>query len=142
MSVHELVSDEAWIYATLANDTQLSTSAPGGVFAYLAPDGTTTPYVVFSLQSPGNDSLTMNAVRLLTNPLYQVVAVGESSKMSDIVAAASRIDDLMKRTSGTVTGGYIAACYREQPVQKAEIINTVIWRSLGGLYRLASEQTT
>lgn len=142
MSAHELVSAEEWIYNTLSNDTPLLTSAPGGVFAAMAPDGTATPYVVFGLQSGGVDTLTMNAVRLITNPLYQIVVTGEASKMSDIVAAASRIDDLMKRASGTVTGGYIADCHREQPLVKNELINTVVWRSIGGLYRMIVEQNT
>lgn len=142
MSVHELASADLWIAGTLAGDSTLAGYAPGGVFADLAPDGTTTPYVVYALQSPGPDTLTANAVRLLTNPLFQVVAVGEASKMAAIVNAASRIDDLLKRASGTVTGGYIAVCYREQPLQKSELINTVVWRSIGGLYRLILEQTT
>lgn len=142
MSVHELASAETWLEATLSGDLTLMGYAPGGVFAYMAPDGTPTPYVVFGEQSPGNDSLTANAVRLLTNPLYQVVVTGEASKMSSIVNAASRLDDLLKRASGTVVGGYIAVCYREQPLQKAELINTVVWRSIGGLYRMTVEQTT
>lgn len=142
MSVHELTAADVWIDATLSQDTELSGYAPGGVYADMAPDGTPTPYIVFSLQSGGVDSLTANAVRLLTNPLYQIVATGESSKMSSIVNAASRIDDLLKRTSGTVNGGYVAVCYREQPLQKPELINTVVWRSIGGLYRMILEQTT
>lgn len=142
MSVHELTSAELWLQATLADDSTLLGYAPGGVFAAMAPDGTTTPYVVFGLQSPGVDTLTANAVRLLANPLYQIVAVGEASKMSGIVAAASRIDDLLKRASGTVSGGYVAVCYREQPLMKNELINTIVWRSIGGLYRMIVEQTT
>lgn len=142
MSVHELTSAEAWLNATLSDDSTLLGYAPGGVFADLAPDGTATPYVIFTLQSPGADSLTMNVVRLLTNPLYQVVVVAESSKMTAIVNAASRLDDLLKRTAGTATGGDISSCYREQPVEKTQLINTVKWKSVGGLYRLQIQQTT
>lgn len=142
MSRHELASAQEWLYTTLSGDATLAGYAPGGVYPDLAPDGTATPYVVFSLQSPGVDSLTMAAVRVLANPLYQVVCVAEASKFVAVANAASEIDDLLKRTSGTVTGGYIGSCYREQPVEKAELINTVVWKSLGGLYRLAVEQNT
>jgi hypothetical protein len=141
MSRHELASAEEFLFTTLSDATLLS-YAPGGVHNDTAPDGTPTPYVVFGLQSPVVDSRTMNEVRLLTNPLYQVVATGEASKMDDIVNAASRIDDLLKRDSGDVTGGEISACYREQPVTKNELVNTQKWKSIGGLFRLEIQQST
>lgn len=142
MSVHELVSAEQWLYATLSGDATLAGYAPGGVFADQAPDGTETPYVIFTDQSGGVDSLTMNAIRVLSNPLYQVIAVAEASKFASVASAASRIDDLLKRTDGTATGGAILSCYREQPLIKSETINTQKWKSVGGLYRLLLVQTT
>lgn len=142
MSVHELASAFQWLYATLSGDATLAGYAPGGIFADLADEGTATPYVVFNVQSPGVDTLTANAVRIFAKPLYQVVAVGEAEKMTNIANAASQIDALLKRTSGTVTGGLMAVCYREQPLEKAELINTIKWKSLGGLYRILVEQTT
>lgn len=142
MSVHELVSAEEWLYSVLAKDTTLQGYAPGGVFADLAPDGTPTPYVIYTDQSGGADSRTMNGVRLLTNPLYQVIAVAEVSKFSAVASAASRIDDLLKLDKGTATGGYISSCIREEPVTKNEEINAVKWKSVGGMYRLQIQQTT
>lgn len=142
MSRHELASALEWLNTTLTGDSTLLALAPGGVFADLAPDGTPTPYVTFGLQSPGNDSLTMNAVRVMATPLYQVIVTGPTSQMEAIDSASSELDDLLKRTSGTVAGGYIAACYREQPIEKSQLINTVQWKSLGGLYRLEIEQNT
>ena len=128
---------------TLSNDSQLTSYAPGGVFADLAPDGTPTPYVIFTNQSGGNDSLTMNDVRVLANPLYQIIAVAEASKYAAVTNAASRFDDIFKPpASGTVTGGYISSAHREQPITKNELINTIKWKSSGGLYRLTVQQTT
>jgi hypothetical protein len=145
VSVHELVAAEMWLNATLSGDTVLTAIATGGVFQDYAPDGTQPPWVIFTLQSPGNDSLTLNAVRVMTNPLYQIVVVGPASPPAMALAvanAASELDTLMKRTSGTVVGGYIADCHRESPLTKSETINTVKWKSTGGLFRLAIEQTT
>lgn len=143
MSVHELVSAETWLYGVLSNDTTLLGYAPGGVFADLAPDGTLTPYVIFNAQSPGVNSLTMNGVRLLSNPLYQVVATGPASQMSSIANAAAEIDKLLKPpASGTVAGGYISSSYQETPLMLSQVINTVKWKSIGGLYRLSVQQTS
>lgn len=142
MSVHELVSAERWLRETLSNDQTLLGFAPGGVFADQAPDGTATPYVIYTDQSGGVDSLTMNAVRVLSNPLYQIVAVAEVSKFDSVASAASYIDDLLKRTNGSTTGGLISACFREEPLIKNETINTQKWKSAGGLYRLQIQQTT
>ena len=142
MSVHELVSAEMWFISTLSGDSALMSIATGGVFQDYAPVGTQPPWVVFGLQSAGNDSLTFNKVRVLTTPLYQVIVEGPVSMAGAIANAANELDDLLKRTSGTVTGGYIASCYREQPLSKTSIINTVKWKSLGGLYRLEIEQNT
>ena len=141
MSVHELTIADMWLQTTLSDET-LAGFAPGGFHVDEAPDGTPTPYGIYALQSGGNDSLTMNVRRLLTNPLYQVMVTGEASKMSDIVSAASYVDDLLKRANGTVTGGYIAICFREMPLEKGETINDVKWKSVGGLYRLQIQQTT
>lgn len=142
MSVHELVAAEEWLYATLLGDTVLTGIATGGIFQDYAPDGTLPPWVIFALQSPGNDSLTLNAVRVMTNPLYQIVVVGPVSMAAAVANAASELDTLMKRTSGAVVGGYIADCHRESPLTKSETINTVKWKSTGGLFRLAIEQNT
>lgn len=141
MSQHEIVTALLWLQATLSGDSALVSYAPGGVHADDVPDGTVTPYITYGSQSGGVDSLTMNAVRLLTNPLYQVVATGPTSQMAAIASAASELDDLLKRTAGSVVGGLVSACYREQPVEKNERINAVKWKSIGGLYRLTIQQS-
>lgn len=148
MSTHEVVIALSWLNTTLTGDATLSSLAPGGVYRALAEpidnsgNPIATPYVVFGLQSPGNDTLTANAVRLLTNPLYQVKAVGPSSATEAVGLAASEIDDLLKRTAGSVTGGLVSACFREQPLELDELVNGEQFINIGGLYRLQIQQTT
>ena len=146
MSLHEVEIAMAWLYGALTGDatlTSLLASGAQGIWRAYAPPGTAPVYVIYGLQSGGNDTLTMNAVRLLTNPLYQVKAVGPAgSSMQSILDAASEIDNLLKRTSGTVAGGFVGVCYREQPLSVDELVNGEVWSNVGGMYRLQIQQTT
>jgi len=140
MSTHEVVAGFMWIYSVLSIDATLLASAPGGVYRSLAPPITASPYVIMAHQS-GMDVVTINAFRLMDNLLYQVKAVGPSSQMVAIAAAAARIDQLLGLASGTVTGGYIGSCYREQPIFVDESpINGEQYTNVGGLYRLQIKQ--
>jgi hypothetical protein len=123
-----------WLIATLKADSEFLTASPGGVHRGMAPPGTTTPFTIVAFQS-GTDVTTMNEVRLLSDVLYQVRAVGPATMAGDIVAAADRIDALFKRTSGTVSGVRID-CFRDSPLQYDELPNGIQWSNFGGLYHL------
>jgi len=142
MSLHEVEIALAWLYGAMTGDSTLTALVPGGFWRAYAPPSTSPVYVIFGLQSGGNDTLTMNAVRLLANPLYQIKAVGPASNMQAILDAASELDNLLKRTSGTIVGGYVGACYREQPLSVDELVNGEVWSNVGGMYRLQIQQTT
>lgn len=129
-----------WLYTTLSEDDALLSYAPGGVWRALAPDGTTTPFVIIAFQS-GMDVLSMNVVRLMTDVLFQVKVVGPALITSQLFNAADEIDTLLKRASGTVTGGTVLACYRESPLQLDELVNGEVWSNIGGLYRAAVQQS-
>lgn len=139
MSTAETIAGFTWLYNTLSGDSQLASLAPGGVWRAMAPPGTATPFVVFAMQS-GTDVLTMNAARLMTDNLFQVKAVGPAKSMQAVADAAARVDDLLKRTDGTVAGGAVLACYRESSLQLDELVTGELWTNLGGMYRLQIQQ--
>ena len=136
MSVMEQATGFKWLSSMLSSDTQLLAAAPGGVWRDLAPPDTATPYMIVSLQA-GQDVLTANAFRLFVYGVYQIKAVGPGNNYSGIVTAASRVDALLGRTSGTTTNGIILACYRETPLAVSEIVDGELWNNLGGFYRIA-----
>lgn len=148
MSVHEVQIALSFLYSTLAGDATLASLTPGGIWRGKAPplddNGNTlpTPYVVLGMQSGGNDTLTANAVRVMSKPLYQVHATGQADATQAVANAASEIDTLLKRTSGAVTGGLTLVCYRESPLEIDEDVNGEMWISIGGLYRLLLQQTS
>lgn len=90
-----------WLKSVLAADSTLAGYAPGGIWRALAPSGTATPFIVIAFQA-GTDVLTMNAIRLFVNPLYQVKMVGPATVSTTLAAGAAEIDLLLARTSGTI----------------------------------------
>ncbi len=140
MSVMEAYAGIKFLYNTLKGDTQLMALVTD-VYMNRAVDGAVPPFVILSHQA-GSDKLTANAIRLLTKSLYQVCVEGPDSISPILAAAAARIDDLLKRTNGTVAGAAIDACYREMPLLLGQPpVNGQEWSKMGGLYRLEIQAT-
>jgi hypothetical protein len=141
MSVHEVAMGFSFITATLKADSQWVTLSPGGVKRGKAPSGSLFPLTIISYQS-GIDVIFENAVRSSVNALYQIKAVGPSDNTQAIFDLASCIDELFKRTKGTVTGGNIIGCYRESPLAYEDDTAGIQYSHIGGLYRVRTEQTS
>jgi hypothetical protein len=132
-----------WIFSVLNADTNIATLAPGGCWRALAPPEVPgTPYIIVAYMS-GVDSLTMNAFRPLSKLLFQIKAVGPASNTQAIVNAAQEIETLFGGpTSGSVTGGFIDACYRDGPLAMDEIVTGELHTNIGGLYRLEVQRSS
>ncbi len=117
-------------------DATLMAIATGGVFQDYAPLGTTAPFIIVAQQS-SVDVNTVNGVRMFTNKLMQIKAIGPSSGFAALVAAVDRIDTLFKnvRNAGLPSGGVLAST-RESELSYSEIINGAAWSHLGALYRV------
>jgi|SRR5882762_5968292 len=126
----------AWIYS------QASTvNAPGGVHRGSAPVGTIAPWVVLVHQA-GSDKTTHNGVRMFTESLFLVKAVGPASITQDVADIGDALDGvLFTNTVTAITGGYIHSCIREQPVAYDETPAAGIqFFHSGGLYRIQIEK--
>lgn len=131
-----------WIKSTLKGDATLMSLAPGGVYRAMAPETATTPFIVMSFQG-GSDVVTANAFRLMDDLLFQVKVVGPASITNTLVQAANRLDALLGGpTRGTLSTGYILACYRQSPYQYDDLINAELTTYIGGLYRLEIQSTS
>lgn len=134
-----------WLESTLLADNTLVALAPGGVKRAYAPPETPTPYIIIGTQS-STDSLTMNAVRVLNQSLFQVKAVGPAKNTQAIVDAEAQMDTVLGGIEGlrnqTTAGGYIHACYRENPLEMDELVNGKRWTNLGGLYTIQLQQSS
>jgi len=132
--MHESFSGFAWLKTVLWSDTQIKSLVPGGVRRGYAPFNTPTPYIILALQS-GADVLTANAFRLMASLVYQIQVVGPASNTEALVQAANRIDELLKRRTGTNNGSRIT-CFRESSLSYDELVEGEMWTHIGGLYRL------
>lgn len=130
----ETYAAETWLYETLHGDATLMAAA-SGVFADLAPSGQALPYVVFSFES-GRDLLTVNGVRIWAEAQYAVKGIVEGRSFGALVAIAGRIDALLHRQCGTVSGGIVVECLREEPLRYVEQAGGETYLHLGGLYRI------
>ncbi len=143
---HEIAAGYEFLTATLSGDSTLM-SLVTGIYRGAAPIDAMPPFVVMNFQA-GQDVRSGNEVRLLSKPLFLVKVVGPSTMMDTIVSAAARADALLQpqqggHSSGTATGAFIDACYRENPfAQEDPPVNGVQWSNLGGLYRLEVQLTS
>jgi hypothetical protein len=119
----------------MAADTALQALVSGRVYSYLAPTGTLFPFVSYNFQG-GADVMAVGAIRVMNAGMYQIKAITEASGMATAEPIANRIDALFHHTTGTVTGGIILACHREQPIAYVENTNGLRRNHVGGLYRI------
>lgn len=139
----EITQAYAYVVGAMKADSALMVAAVGGVWQGFAPIGTTAPYALVTKQDAG-DSLTMNAVRILSQILLQIKAVGPSTSYDTLEIIANRIDALFGR-SGVVTpstGGVVFDTYRDGEIAyEEEPAPGVQMSHLGGLYHIEIQGT-
>lgn len=127
---------DRWLFETLTGDAALTAAVGSRVYSDLAPDKAAMPYVVFSMQTADRDVQGIGTERFLVQPVYLVKAVGAGVSYEPLEAIADRIDAVLQGGAGSVTGGLIHACIREQMVRYPEVDAGQQFRHLGGLYRI------
>lgn len=139
----------AYIAGTLAADTVgagslgvLSAGITDRIYDSLADqEQETFPVIVFSMQAALDDLALNNAKRVWASYLFQVKVIGKNHAYSELSPIASRIDTLIHRGAGTVTGGAVIACTRDRTVRYPEPTDGVIYRHLGGVYRIIAQSS-
>lgn len=123
------------LYDTLHGSATLLAAAPGGIHADVAPQGSTTPFVVFSL-TDAQDVAVIGGSRVLTDATYLVKGVYEGTSYGPLETVADTIDTLLHNTHATTAKGLILAIVRERPVRYSEDVGGTSYRHLGALYRV------
>jgi hypothetical protein len=146
MANETLIAD-SFLYSTLAGDATIT----GIVGAYqgranihsdVADIEAPYPFIVYSMQSPGQDLIVVGPYRVWAAPLYLVKVVAQArSYGGNLKTVADRIDTLLSFGHGAATGGQVVASVRESPWRQSEFTNSKYYRSLGGLYRLQVQST-
>lgn len=130
-----------FIASKLEADSALATEVSTHIYDTVAPpDVDPAKKVIFSFQA-GSDVMINSAIRACIEAVFVVKMVGEDKEFSELLAGALRIDQVLHRTSGNVTGGRVLSCYRERAIRFIENDSGVIRRHLGGLYRITAQAT-
>jgi Protein of unknown function (DUF3168) len=130
----ELPTAERWLYEALSGDSALTALVDDRIFEELGPAGSAYPFVTIQYLA-AEDAVTVGANRVWVRAIYRVRATAKTDSFRDagLRAAADRIDAVLHRGQGEVTGeGGVWACVRERPFRLRE----PGFRHLGAEYRL------
>lgn len=123
---------DAAIHSKLTGDATLMALATGGVYHRLAPAGTSTPFVIFNLQT-GDATYTQG--RLATREMYYLIKGIDEGLSSKV---AGQIDDrviaLLNDVMLTVSGYTMLHLRRSSDVEYVEVADGVSYQHVGGLY--------
>lgn len=134
----ETLTGAIWINQRLTGDATLMAmlgEAPQRVWHPMAAEGAVVPYVVFTDAAP-HDVLGVGGGRIMTDMLYTVRGVAESSDLDSLKGVARRIDFLLHNASGPADDGTVLWCVRMNPVSTPELRAGRQWSGLGGVYKL------
>ena len=127
----EVVKAETWLYGVLHGDAQLCALINSQVYAYVAPESASYPFVVYHQQA-ASDVGGVGPVIIAASLLYTVKAVTVGRSYSALDPIAARIHTLLHAQGG----GNIIACVRESVFSLPEVDGGIEYRHLGGIYRI------
>jgi len=134
----EVLLVDRWLYELLTSDSTLVGLVGGRVYGYLGEQDGALPYVLYSYQG-GHDVRGNGPTRFMVSLLYQVKVVGVGASFQPLREIADRLDRILQGASGTVSGGRVLVCVREQPINFPEVDNGVVYRHVGGLWRIHAQ---
>ena len=134
----ELVGIDGWLYSVMSGDATLHALVADRIYADVAPENATFPYVIFNQQS-AVDLDTPGFHHVWVNALYQIVAVTQGSSKSALQPIAERIHTLIQAMRAVTSTTEIVACYRESPFSLSETTDGVRYVRLGGIYRIFAQ---
>lgn len=131
----ELLAADDWIHDVLTADPDLAGLVDGRVYVDLIRGA--LPAIVFSVDSPGVDTIGVGGVRIMARPTYTVKVVGQGGSFVPLRPIADRIDVLMHGNhDAAATGGIVFSGVRETPLHYTTLEEGITYRHLGGTYRL------
>lgn len=120
--------------------TPVGGSQRARLFHGVAPVGTTYPFVVFQMLSPGNDIHTQDGSDVWSDPLYLVKAVAQGSGTDGIEPVVDAIDAALHNTRGSVADARVIQCWRERRHELPELTEGKQYINAGAEYRLRLQE--
>ena len=135
---------EAWLTQKLSANATLTGLVNGQFYGYIAPSDATYPFIVFKFV-PGSDThdlVGLGGTRIQSRMLYSVEAVDDRNSFNRIGAIAELVDQVLHKSSGSVTGGIVISCIRTAPLAGIDFDETTgaIYRALGGVFDISVQK--
>lgn len=124
---------ERRLYATLTGDAPLM-GLVTGVYVDSVPPQTPFPYIYITGLA-FDDIAYVGERTVYSSGVYACRVVGEVGGYGALVAAATRMHELLQRQSGSTEAGVVFAIYRERPFRMVERSADRMIHHLGGVYR-------
>lgn len=126
--------------------TTLTPLAAGGAWPGVAPEGVTSPFIVYALDSP-SDIAGVAGIRLWNSSLYSVKVVGTAAQDAQLASIADAVDAALQLvgdfTIGAANDGHLMRCVRDAPLPiPVEVVNGVSWVTYGALWRIQARQAS
>lgn len=137
----EGISVVRWVWTTLTTDPTLQgllggtqASAEARVWEGVAPEGTGTPWVVFTVVEP-RDVKVVGLAQVFAMVQVQVKVVGKATSYGPLLPVYQRVHELLDgKTNQVVVDGVVLTSERVSGIQFPERVNGIEYRHLGGLY--------
>lgn len=137
-NVSEIQQAKKWIYDSLVANSDITGVVSTRIFSGVGDSFQSPgwPYVLYTfLGGTDRDGLGVN--RILSFPLFQVIAVDNKSPDTNLRKVDKRIDDVLGVAVHQLSGDYYFSARREQPIDRVFTDPTgKNFYSIGGLFRL------
>lgn len=136
----EVTIADTWVHATLKADATLTALIGGShaprIYRGMAPKDAVFPCVVFFYQPGGRDVRGVGTVNIMINGSWVIKAIDRATSASSAATIAARMYTLLHGQKGTVTGGAVLACTREEPIAYVELLDGAQYQHVGGVYQI------
>lgn len=130
---------DTWVYATLKADATLTALIGGSnarIYRGMAPQNATYPCVVFFYQPGGRDVRGVGTFNIMVTGSWVIKAIDRVTGASSAATIAARMYTLLHGQKGSVTGGAVLACTREEPINYVELLDGAQYQHVGGVYQI------
>lgn len=134
----EILAAETWLYGALAASSSVYSLVGGQssprIYADVAPQGATMPYIVFQNIPPGEDWNTQG-VRHGAVLTYMVKACAEGEDKASADAILAAVDGVI-HNAATSGNGYSINCVRESVFTLPQLVDGASFRQVVGKYQI------
>jgi hypothetical protein len=133
-----IMTAERWLYSKLTGDSTLTGLVSTRIYNGTAPTSAAYPMVVYQALS-GVDVNGVGAVFAMEDELFMVKAIIRSTSWGTAETIANRINALLHKAAGAVTGGTVISCVRLYVDKIDEIDNGARYKTIMQRYRIHTQ---